>query len=79
MEVLKPKFELGQKVWMLNEDQKAVEKEISSASISITKDNQSVIYYLVSDSPYNSDAYSGHVESKLFGTKEDLKKSIFGE
>lgn len=79
MEVLKPKFELGQKVWMLNEDQKAVEKEISSASISITKDNQLVIYYLVSDSPYNSDAYSGYAESKLFGTKEDLRKSIFGE
>lgn len=79
MEVRKPKYELGQNVWMLDENQKAVEKEISSASISIAKDNQSVTYYLVSDSPYSSEAYKGRAESTLFETKEDLKKSIFSE
>ena len=79
MEVRKPKFELGQKVWMLDENQKAVEKEISSASINVAKDHQYVSYYLVTDSPYSSDAYKSYAESKLFATKEDLKKSIFGD
>lgn len=79
MEVRNPKFELGQKVWMLDDEQKAVEREISSASISVAKDNQSVNYYLVTDSPYSSDAYKSYAENKLFASKEDLKKSIFGD
>lgn len=79
MEVRNPKFELGQKVWMLDDEQKAVEREINSVSISVAKDYQSVNYYLVTDTPYVSDAYKGYAESKLFATKEDLKKSIFGD
>lgn len=79
MEVRNPKFELGQKVWMLDDEQKAVEREISSASISVAKDNQSVCYFLVTDSPYASDAYKSYAENKLFASKEDLKKSIFGD
>lgn len=79
MEVRNPKFELGQKVWMLDDEQKAVEREISSASIIVAKDNQSVNYYLVTDSPYALDAYKSYAENKLFASKEDLKKSIFGD
>lgn len=79
MKVRNPKFELGQKVWILDDEQKAVEREISSASISVAKDNQSVNYYLVTDSPYASDAYKSYAENKLFASKEDLKKSIFGD
>lgn len=79
MEVRSPKFELGQKVWMLDDEQKAVEREISSASINVAKDYQSVSYYLVTDTPYASDTYRSYAESKLFATKEDLKKSIFGD
>lgn len=79
MEVRKPKFELSQKVWMLDENQKAVEREIKSASISVAKEHQSVSYYLVTDSSYSSDAYKSYEEDKLFETKEDLKKSIFGD
>ncbi len=79
MEVRKPKFELGQKVWMLDENQKAVEREISSATISVGKEYQSVIYYLATDSLYSSEAYKGYAEDILSATKEDLRKSIFGD
>lgn len=79
MEVRKPKYELGQKVWMLDENQKAVEKEISSASISVDKDGQSVYYCMVSDTPFSTESFKSYDESKLFESKEDLKKSIFGE
>lgn len=79
MEVRKPKYELSQKVWMLDENQKAVEREIKSASIIVAKEHQSVSYYLVTDSSYSSDAYKSYEEDKLFETKEDLKKSIFGD
>lgn len=79
MEVRKPKYELGLKVWMLDENQKAVEKEISSASISVDKDGQSVYYYMVSDTSFSTESFKSYDESKLFESKEDLKKSIFGE
>lgn len=78
MEVIKPKFEIGQRVWTISE-QKAVEKEIRTALVLVTKIGQSVTYTLVGESEFSMDNYETWEENRLFATKEDLKKSIFGE
>lgn len=78
MEVIKPKFELGQKVWIINNELKVEEREICLALINVSKNNQSVSYCLASASPYSSD-YKSYDESKVFATKEELRKSVFGD
>ena len=75
MEVIKPKFEIGQRVWTISE-QKAVEKEIRTALVLVTKISQSVTYTLVGESEFSMDNYETWEENRLFATKEDLKKSM---
>lgn len=78
MEVIKPKFELGQKVWMLI-NSKAVEKEVKRVSVTISADAQDVTYNMVGETEFSTDNYECYSENRVFATKDDLKKHVFGD
>lgn len=75
---IETKFEPGQKVWMLL-NSKAVERVVRRVIYYTSKEEERVEYNLVGEAEYSSDAYEYYDESRLFATKEDLKKSIFGD
>ena len=75
---IETKFAPGQKVWMLL-NSKAVERVVRRVIYYTSKEEERVEYNLVGETEYSSDAYEYYEESRLFATKEDLKKSIFGD
>ena len=81
IQVVSPKFDINQKVWLIY-DGKAVERKVSSLSIDINADNkQSNMYYLIdADADLKENIYLGQLynEAVLFPSKEDLQKYVFG-
>lgn len=65
---MKPKYEIGEKVWMID-DSKAVEKEI----VAIRKNYKDFDYYFSNELFFR---VVGVPETNLFPTKEDLIKSL---
>ena len=70
-------FEIGQKVWTLSDDDKAVEMTIRDISLSISEDET-----LNYTNYYSAPVYEKNVmcrkENQLFLSREELKNSIFG-
>lgn len=79
IQVVSPKFDINQKVWLIYEG-KAVERKIISISIDIKENNkQSNMYYLI-DADLKENIYLGQLfnEAVLFPSKDDLQKYVFG-
>lgn len=75
---IESKFDVGQKVWMLV-DSKAVERVIRRVNVFITKKEERVEYNMEVTEKYSSDEYTFYDESKVFATKEELRKAVFGD
>jgi len=68
--VINNKYQIGQKVYFLN-DGKAKCDEVKSVCIFVYKDSMSIMYGFQKDS-------LNKYESEVFATEEDLKESVFG-
>mgnify|MGYP007028758347 CR=1 FL=1 len=75
---IETKFDVGQKVWMLV-DSKAVERVVRRVNLFITKKEERVEYNMEVTEKYFSDEYTFYDESKVFATKEELRKAVFGD
>lgn len=81
IQVVSPKFDINQKVWMIS-DGKAVERKIKDITIFIKGENKQRNMYCLIDAndDVKEDSYGYNLfnEEILFPSKEDLQKYIFG-
>ncbi len=81
IQVVSPKFNFGQKVWMLSNG-KAVEMKVKDVTIFLKENSQQRNMYCligVDDAPKEEAyGYSLFNEDTLFPSKEDLQKYVFG-
>lgn len=81
IQVVSPKFNINQKVWMIS-DGKAVERKIKDITIFIKGENKQRNMYCLIDAndDVKEDSYGYNLfnEEILFPSKEDLQKYIFG-
>ena len=70
-------FDLGQKVWTLSDENKAIEIVSRDITISICE-NETCSYTNYYSKPVYENGGICRKESQLFATREDLKNSIFG-
>lgn len=75
---IETKFDIGQKVWILV-DSKAVERVVRRVNVSLTKKEVRVEYNMEATEKYSTDEYTFYDESKVFATKEELRKFVFGD
>jgi hypothetical protein len=81
IQVVSPKFNINQKVWMIS-DGKAVERKIKDITIFIKGENKQRNMYCLIDAndDVKEDSYGYNLfnEEILFPSKEDLQKYVFG-
>jgi hypothetical protein len=81
IQVVSPKFDINQKVWMIS-DGKAVERKIKDITIFIKGENKQRNMYCLIDAndDVKEDSYEYNLfnEEILFPSKEDLQKYVFG-
>ena len=69
---IETRFDIGDKAYYLNSDNKCTEMEISRISVSWNKEGEQRVYYY--------DQSTGcHLDTELFASKEEMRKYIFDE
>ena len=69
---LEHKFQLGQKVFFLDSEDKCKPFLIDTIRAQISKDGVRVFYY-------EKDSYFPRMEAELFGSEADVKNHVFGD
>ena len=78
MTTVKLPFEIGQKVWTLSDEDKAVEFTIRNITVAVSEDNSLSYANYYNDVKVWEPTTLCRKEKQLFKTVEELKNSIFG-